>query len=96
MRPLENITPENVANGLALLVFAILSGLGLYSGRRVGKAEPQSSMTVAGALIDGKDARELKDAMLRCAEATEESARQVERATAQMQRMTDELIRGQR
>lgn len=99
--PGDVITIGNIANGIALLVFGILSGIGLYMGRKqqssAGRPAPQGdTVEIAGALIDGQQARALTAALDRNTEAVTRAGVHVDDACREIRHLTDELIRSQK
>jgi hypothetical protein len=104
----ELLQADKLANAIAGAVTALIIAGSLLKGwMKAGKEKgigPNGGEVVelAGALIDGKDARALTHALdrntaelKRCGDATEKSADRVEDATREIRRMTDEMIRGQ-
>lgn len=57
---------HDIANGLLIVIIGVLSWLGINRGRRSKEeeaAKPQSALQVAGALIDGRQADKIVEAI---------------------------------
>ena len=102
----ELLQADKLANAIAGAVTALIIAGSLLKGwMKAGREKgtgPNGGEIVelAGALIDGKDARALTHALdrntaalKRCGDATERSADRLEDATREVQRMTVELAR---
>jgi len=95
----EWLTNPEWVERLSNSFLVIVTGLGIMVGWRKARPkpeEPKQRLEVAGALIDGKDARALTTSIERNTAATENAAREISRATEQMRDLTTELIRSQR
>ena len=105
----ELLQADKLANAIAGAITALIIAGSLLKGwMKAGKEKGHGPgggevVELAGALIDGKDARALTSALdrntaalNRCGDATERSADRVQDATREIQRMTIELARGQR
>lgn len=95
---------ENVANGIVIIIVGLLSWLGINRGRKTKeKEEAPRQVELAGAVIDGKRADQIIEALDRNtaalrihAEAVFEVRAVVREAKNELRTMTTEIIRSQK
>jgi len=106
MDTIWGFTPNELQSAGIALGLVVVGMLGVI-GRQMGKwrehREPPRGMQIAGALIDGSDARRLTEALDRnttalkkCSDTADANTAAIQSASREIQRLTDETIRGQR
>ncbi len=85
------LTPESIASGVAAFLAIVLGALGYSNGRRGGASNAQ--VEVAGALINGAQAREVTEALARSTAALEASTAETQRLREAIEANTQILQR---
>lgn len=85
------LTPESIASGVAAFLAIVLGALGYSNGRRGGASG--ASVEVAGALIDGRQARDVTEALDRNTAALAENTAEKRRHRAALEANTQIMQR---
>lgn len=100
----DYLTPEAIASGIALTLFSFLALVGKRAGQQEERqAKNGGRMEIAGALVDGRDARAIVEALERNTKAlghnsdmAHNAARAAADVSTEARRLADEIIRNGR